>query len=61
MGMFRSAAVVVVLCLLTFFVSGCALFRPPVPKSISVYHARATSGALRAGAAAVDITPEGPV
>jgi hypothetical protein len=37
--------------------SGCALFREPVPDRLPVYAAHATEGDLLAGAAAVDITP----
>ena len=40
---------------------GCSLFRDPVPESIPVHHVAASGGELRAGAALVDITPEGPV
>ena len=39
-------------------ISGCGLFRPPLPDTIPVHHAAATEGFLHAGAAAVEITPD---
>lgn len=37
--------------------AGCSLFRPKVPEAVSLHHQVADTGTLRAGAAAVDITP----
>lgn len=41
--------------------TGCAVFGPAVPPEVPVHRARGPGGTLRAGAAAVDVTPDGPV
>ncbi len=47
--------------LLTACTAGCAFWRPAFPETVPIEHAWASSGALRAGAAAVDVTPAEPV
>ncbi len=49
------------LALFAFAFAGCALFHDPVPGKVPLYSAQAASGDLLAGAAAVDISPDGPV
>jgi hypothetical protein len=46
------------LCALAAGSLGCTLVREPVPDKLPVYSARAVTGELAAGAAAVDITPD---
>ena len=50
----RLAVLAAILCT----ASGCAWFREAVPDKLPLYSARAESGDLLAGAAAVDITPD---
>lgn len=56
----HAARAALLACLALSF-AGCALFHDPVPGKVPLYAARATSGDLLAGAAAVDISPDGPV
>jgi hypothetical protein len=43
--------------LAALFLVACAGLRPPFPETVPIHHAAASGGTLRAGAAAVDITP----
>lgn len=56
----RVAGLLVVLGAATLL-GGCALLRPSAPPTVPLYRSHADSGVLRAGAAAVDVTPAGDV